>query len=96
MAYEKAAVKHARVVREGCERREQQRQAEIGAVIAEFGGDTDAPAALTRMAEAMLSYRHWLRQFVDAGEMIRQGKPFVVMGPGPHWEPDPWRQFPWR
>jgi hypothetical protein len=96
MAYEKAAVRQARVAREGCERREQDRQAEIDAVITEFGGDTDAPAALTRMAEAMLSYRHWLRQFVDAGKMIRQGKPFIVMGPGPHWEPDPWRQFPWR
>jgi hypothetical protein len=96
MAYEKAAVRHARMVREGRERREQHRQAEIDAVITEFGGDTDPPAALTRMAEAMLSYRHWLRQLVDAGEMIRQGKPFVVMGPGPHWESDPWRQFPWR
>jgi hypothetical protein len=69
------------VIREWREQREQHRQAEIDAVITEFGGDTDAPAALTRMAEAMLSYRHWLRQLVDAGEMIREGKPFIVMGP---------------
>jgi hypothetical protein len=96
VAYEKAAVRRARRVREAGEQREQQRQAEIDAVIAEFGGDTDASATLIRMAQALLSYRHWLRQLVDAGEMVRQGKPFVVMGPGPYWEPGQWRQFPWR
>jgi hypothetical protein len=90
MAYEKAAARHAREAREWREQREQQRRAEIDAVIAEFGGDTNALAA------ALLSYRHWLRQLVDAGGMIREGKPFIVMGPGPHWRPDPWRQFPWR
>jgi hypothetical protein len=46
--------------------------------------------------KALLSYRHWLRQLVDAGEMIRQGKPFIVMGPGPHWKPDPSKQWPRR
>jgi acetoin utilization deacetylase AcuC-like enzyme len=75
---------------------ERDRQAEIDAVIAEFGGDADAPTALTGMAQALLHYRHWLRQLVDAGEMIRQGKPFIVMGAGPYWEPDPWKQWPWR
>jgi hypothetical protein len=96
VAYEKAAVRRARLL---CERSEQhalQRQAEIDAVIAEFGGDTDASATLTRMAQALLEYRRCLRQVVHAGELIRQGKPFAIMGPGPHWEPDPWRQFPWR
>jgi hypothetical protein len=63
-------------------------RARIDAVIAEFGGDTDAPVALAHMAEAILRYRHCLRQFVDAGEMIAQGKPFIVMGPGPYWRPD--------
>ena len=75
---------------------EQCRQAQIDAVLAEFGGDTDASAALTRMAEALLHYRQWLRQLVDAGEMIQQGKPFIVMGPGPYWKPDPRKQWPWR
>ena len=56
------------------ERMEQCRQAQIDAVIAEFGGDTDASAALTRMAEALLHYRQWLRQLVDAGEMIQRWK----------------------
>jgi hypothetical protein len=67
---------------------EQCRQAQIDAVLAEFGGDTDASAALTRMAEALLHYRQWLRQLVDAGEMIQRGKPFIVLGPGPYWKPD--------
>jgi len=51
---------------------------------------------LTRMAQELLDYRHLLRQFIDAGEMIREGKPFIVMGPGPHWKPDPRKQWPRR
>jgi hypothetical protein len=94
MAYEKAAVRHARMMREAREQREKQDRAQVAAVIAEFGGDTDASTTLIRMAEALLHYRHWLRQFVDAGEMIQQGKRFVVMGPGPYWKPDPWKQWP--
>jgi hypothetical protein len=90
MAYEKAAIRHAREAREGRERREQQDHARIAAVIAEFDSD------LARMAKALLDYRHILRQFIDAGEMIQQGKPFIVMGPGPHWEPDPQKQWPRR
>jgi acetoin utilization deacetylase AcuC-like enzyme len=93
MAYEKAAVRHTREARE---QREQDDRARIDAVIAEFGGDTDAPAALTRMAQALLDYRHLLQQFIDAGEMIQQGKPFIVMGPGPHWKPDLSKQWPRR
>jgi hypothetical protein len=42
------------------EQYERERQAEIDAVIAEFGGDTDAPTALTGMAQALLDYRHRL------------------------------------
>jgi hypothetical protein len=75
---------------------ELERHAEIDAVIAEFGGDTDAATALTGMAQALLQYRHCLRQLVDAGAMIQQGKPFVVLGPGPHWRPDPGKQWPRR
>jgi hypothetical protein len=37
-----------------------------------------------------------LRQFADAAEMIRQDRPFIVMGAGPYWKPDPWKQWPWR
>ena len=50
MTYEKAAVRRARVAREWREQREQDDRARIDAVIAEFGGDTDASAAITRMA----------------------------------------------
>jgi hypothetical protein len=73
-----------------------ERQAEIDAVIAEFGGDTDAATALTGMAQALLHYRHCLRQLADAGEMIREGRPFIVMGAGhgSNWKPDPWQQWP--
>jgi hypothetical protein len=88
MAYEKAAVRRARVGREWREQREQEDRARIDAVIAEFGGD------MTRMAQTLLEYRHLLRQFIDAGEMIREGKPFIVLGPGQHWTPDPQKQWP--
>jgi acetoin utilization deacetylase AcuC-like enzyme len=78
------------------EQLERKRQAEIDLVVAEFGGDKDTPAALARMALALLAYRRWLRQLVDAGEMIAQGKPFTVMGPGPYWKPDEFKPWPWR
>jgi hypothetical protein len=94
MTYEKAAIRRACEAREWREQREQDDRARIDAVISEFGGNTDAPVTLTRMAQALLDYRHLLRQFIDAGEMIREGKPFIVMGPGPHWTPDPSKQWP--
>lgn len=78
------------------ERVARKRQAEIDAIIAEFGGAADAPAALGSMAAALLGYRRWLRQLVDAGKMIEQGKPFAIIGPGPHWQPDQLKQWPWR
>jgi hypothetical protein len=74
----------------GLERMERERQAVIDSVVAEFDADP------IRMAEALLHYRHWLRQIVVAGEMIQQGKPFIVMGPGPHWKPDQIKPWPWR
>jgi hypothetical protein len=70
--------KAARSVAFDPERVKRKRRAEIDSVIAEFGGDTDAPAALARMAETLLHYRHVLRQLADAGEMIREGKPFIL------------------
>jgi hypothetical protein len=76
------------------ERYEQDRRAEIDAVIAEFGGATDAPATMMRMAQTLLDYRRALQQFADAGEMVRQGAPFAVIGPGRLWKPDPTKQFP--
>jgi hypothetical protein len=78
------------------ERFARERQAQIDTIIAEFGGAADAPATLIRMAQALLDYRHALRQFIDAGEMVRQGAPFVVMGPGRYWKSDPAKQFPRR
>ena len=86
----------SKAVKPSLEKYARKRQAEIDAVVAEFSANIDALAALIRMAVALLAYRHWLRQIVDAGEMIAQGKPFVVMGPGPHWKPDPAEQYPWR
>jgi hypothetical protein len=81
-------------VAEIMKQRRRERQAEIDAVIARFGGDTDAPLALARMAETLLHYRHWLRQLADGVEMVQQGKPFIVLGPGQHWKPEPWEQWP--
>jgi hypothetical protein len=90
MAYVRASERRAREAREWREQREQDDRARIDAVIAEFDGD------IARMAQALLDYRHLLRQFIDAGEMIREGKPFIVTGPGLHWKPDPQKRWPSR
>ena len=73
--------------------RAQECQAQIDAVIAEFGGETDQQAALARMAGELLYWRHCLRQLGDAVGMIKQGKPFIVMGPGPYWKPERARRW---
>ena len=78
MVYEKAAVRHARRARERRLEIEQHRRARIDTVIAEFDGDS------ARMAQALLDCRHLLRQFIDAGELVREGKLFIVLGPGPY------------
>jgi hypothetical protein len=50
-------------------------------VIAEFAGDLNA------MAAAILRYRHAVVQLFDAVDWMRQGAPFIALGPGPHWKP---------
>lgn len=62
----------SKAVKLSSEKYARKRQAEIDAVVAEFSGDIDAPAALIRMAVALLAYRHWLRQIVDAGDCAGQ------------------------
>ena len=93
MTYEKATVRRARVAREWREQREQGDRARIAADCL-VRWRYRCRGSIDRMAQALLDYRHLLRQFIDAGEMIRDGKPFIVIGPGPHWTPDPRKQWP--
>jgi hypothetical protein len=55
----------------------------MSAAIAEFGGDPQA------MAAEILHYRHGVAQIAGATDWMRQGAPFVTIGPGPHWKPKP-------
>jgi hypothetical protein len=47
-------------------------------VVAEFGGDPNG------MAEAIMRYRHALKQLADAIDWIRRGAPVTVVPPGPY------------
>ena len=95
MAYEKASIRRARMVREGCEQREQRRRAEIDTVIAEFGGRTnermlvpeDDPInneLVRRLVDEVLFLRGQIRRIVKVLEFVQAGKPFGLLPPGPH------------
>ena len=60
--------------------REQKRQARIDAVITEFGGETDAPAALTRMAEELLYWRRRIRLIAEVVAKVQAEEPFAIIG----------------
>ena len=75
------------------EQRKQECQARIDAVIAEFGGETDAPAALTRMAEELLYWRRRMQLIADVVAKVQAEEPFGIIGAGPHWTPG--KRGPW-
>jgi hypothetical protein len=60
-------------------------RARIDAVIADFGGGTDAPAALRRMAEEVAYWRIRMQLISDVVAKVRSEEPFAVLGAGPHW-----------
>jgi hypothetical protein len=76
-----AAEQRAKRFAEFKREREQEEQQHRDAVIAEFHGDPQA------MATEILRTRHGLAQIADAVEWMREGAPFITMGPGPHWKP---------
>jgi hypothetical protein len=78
-----AAERHARPFAEDKQQREQEERECRDRVIAEFNGDPQA------MATEILRYRHGVTQLADAIEWMRQGAPFISMGPGPRWRPKP-------
>jgi hypothetical protein len=49
-------------------------------VLAEFGGDPWG------MVDEILRLRHGLAQLADAIEWMKEGAPFGVVPPGPHWQ----------
>jgi hypothetical protein len=61
--------------------REQEAQQQREQVITEFGGDPHA------MVAEILSYRRGFVQLAEAIELMRQGGPFAIAGPGPYWKP---------
>jgi hypothetical protein len=62
-------------------------QARIDAIVAEFDGGTDAPAALRRMAEELIYWRTRMRQISDVVAKVQAKEPFAVIGAGRHWHP---------
>jgi hypothetical protein len=90
MAYEKAAVRHARMMRETRERCEQENQALIAEVVAEFAGD------VARMAEEILYWRGRMGRLGEVVAKLETREPFVVMGAGPHWQPGDRKLGWWR
>jgi hypothetical protein len=77
-----AAERRAQHFAEFKREREQEEQERRDRVIAEFNGDPQA------MATEILRC-HSLAQIADAIDWMRQGAPFITMGPGPHWKPKP-------
>jgi hypothetical protein len=78
------------------ERREQESQARFDAVIAEFGGKTDAPAALTRMAEELLYWRRRMQLIAEVIAKVQAEEPFVIMGAGRYRKPGERSPSWWR
>ena len=62
------------------QRMDQESQAQIDAVIAEFDGATDAPAALAKMAEEILYWRSRMQQLAEVVAKIQSEEPFAIIG----------------
>jgi hypothetical protein len=90
MAYEKAAVRHARMVSEAREQREQQDRAQVAEVVAEFGGDT------ARMAEEILYWRRRVKRLAETVGRIERQEPFALLAVGPYWKPGEREPGWWR
>jgi hypothetical protein len=83
------------------ERREQREQAErdrVLAVIAEVGGGKKEPMLVPeddpannelvqRLATEVLFLRDQLHRIGKVMELVREGKPFAIIPPGPYWQP---------
>ena len=63
------------------QRRDEENQALVDEVIAEFGGNADA------MAQEILYWRSRMRQLVDVVGKIESEEPFAIIGAGPLWKP---------
>jgi hypothetical protein len=78
------------------ERADRDCRAQIDAVIAEFGGEADASAALTRMAEEILYWRSRMQLLSDVVAKVRTEEPFAIIGAGSYWQPGQRSQWWWR
>jgi hypothetical protein len=76
--------------------RDQENQARVDEVIAEFGGDIDAAGALTRMAEEILYWRRRIKWIEGVVAKVRREEPFAIINAGPHWEPGKRERGWWR
>jgi hypothetical protein len=74
-----AAQRRAQHFAEFKREREKEEQERRDRVIAEFNGDPQA------MAAEILRYRRDLAQMAEAIDWMKQGAPFAMIGPGPHW-----------
>jgi hypothetical protein len=81
---------------EARERRDQENQAQVDDAIAEFGGDTDAAGALTRMAEEILYWRRRIKWISAVVRKVETEEPFAIINAGPHWEPGKRERGWWR
>jgi hypothetical protein len=74
-----AAAKRMHDLAARLEQRKQEEQERLDQVVVEFQGDAHA------MAKEILRYRRAGMQIADAVDWMRQGAPFAMIGPGPHW-----------
>jgi hypothetical protein len=82
------------------ERREREQRDRALAVIAEFGGqkpkgrmlipeeDPANDAVKLRLADEILFLRDQIQRIAKVMELVQEGKPFAIMPPGPHGQPD--------
>ena len=62
------------------QRIDQESRALVDAVITEFNGVTDAPAALVKMAKEILYWRSRMQQLAEVVTKIQSEEPFAIIG----------------
>ena len=62
------------------QRRDEENQALVDEVIAEFGGNANA------MAQEILYWRSRMRQLTEVVGKIQSEEPFAIVGAGPYWK----------